>query len=182
MWARVPLTWDDGSCEGICHAGEGSTRRMQSSHATGAVGVVFDDPNLVADAGLVPVVALAERVGLPELVTEHVKIVDAENAAGANPAAKVMSLLAGMVAGADSIEDVDRLRRAGNGLLFEQIRGPSTLGTFLRAFTHGHVQQLNAVLRASLIAWPSSCRCCRAPISWCSSTWTPPIGRCTGTP
>jgi hypothetical protein len=125
---------------------------MQSLHAAGAVDVAFDEPNLVADAGLVPVVALAEQVGLPELVTEHVRIVDADNAAGANPAAKVMSLLAGMVAGADSIEDVDRLRRAGNGLLFDQIRAPSTLGTFLRAFTHGHVQQLNAVLRQTLIA------------------------------
>jgi hypothetical protein len=125
---------------------------MQSLHAAGAVDVAFDDPNLLADAGLVPVIALAEQVGLPELVTEHVKITDAENAAGANPAAKVMSLLAGMVAGADSIEDIDRLRRAGNGLVFDQIRAPSTLGTFLRAFTHGHVQQLNAVLRQTLIA------------------------------
>ena len=110
---------------------------MQSLHAAAAVDVAFDDPNLVADAGLVPVVALAEQVGLPELVSEHLKIVDADNAAGANPAAKVMSLLAGMVAGADSIEDVDRLRSAGNGLLFDQIRAPPTLGTFLRAFTHG---------------------------------------------
>jgi Transposase DDE domain group 1 len=121
-------------------------------HAAAAVDVAFDDPNLVADAGLVPVVALAEQVGLPELVSEHVRIVDAENAAGANPAAKVMSLLAGMVASADSIQDIDRLRRAGTGLLFDQIRAPSTLGTFLRAFTHGHVQQLNAVLRQMLIA------------------------------
>ena len=75
---------------------------MQSLHAAAVVDVAFDEPNLVADAGLVPVVALAERVGLPELVSEHVKIADAQNAAGANPAAKVMSLLAGMVAGADS--------------------------------------------------------------------------------
>ena len=63
-----------------------------------------------------------------------------------------MSLLAGMVAGADSIEDVDRLRHAGNEVVFAAIRAPSTLGTFLRAFTHGHVQQLNAVLRQTLIA------------------------------
>jgi hypothetical protein len=125
---------------------------MQSLHAPGVVDVAFDEANLVADAGLVPVIGLAEQVGLPELVSEHVKIIDADNAAGANPAAKVMSLLAGMVAGADSIEDIDRLRRAGNGLLFDQIRAPSTLGTFLRAFSHGHVQQLNAVLRATLIA------------------------------
>ena len=49
---------------------EGDTREMQSSHAASAVGVVFDDPNLIADAVLVPVVALADQAGLPELVTE----------------------------------------------------------------------------------------------------------------
>jgi hypothetical protein len=105
-----------------------------------AVDVVFDDPNLIADAGLIPVLALAEQIGLPELVAEHVAITGAANSAGASPVAKVCSLLAGMVAGADSIEDMDRLRHAGNGVVFDQIRAPSTLGTFLRAFTHGHVQ------------------------------------------
>jgi Transposase DDE domain group 1 len=97
------------------------------------------------------VVALSSQVGLPELVSELVTISGAANSAGANPAAKVMSLVAGMVAGADSIEDMDRLRHAGNAVVFDQIRAPSTLGTFLRAFTHGHVQQLNAVLRQTLI-------------------------------
>lgn len=125
---------------------------MQSSHAAHAVDVAFDDPNLIADAGLVPVLALAEQVGLPDLVADHLEIVGAANAAGANPAAKVMSLVAGMVAGADSIADVDRLRQAGNDLLFEGVRAPSTLGSFLRVFTHGHVQQLNRVLRDSLVA------------------------------
>jgi hypothetical protein len=125
---------------------------MQSSHAVTAVDVAFDDPNLVGDVGLVPVLALAEQVGLPELVAEHVTVLGAANSAGANPTVKVMSVLGGMIAGADSIEDIDRLRHAGNRLLFEQIRAPSTLGTFLRAFTHGHVQQLNAVLRRCLIA------------------------------
>ncbi|MCA1701781.1 MAG: hypothetical protein LC808_00320 [Actinobacteria bacterium] len=110
------------------------------------VDVAFDDPNLIADAGLVPLIALAEQVGVPGLVAEHVTITGATNSAGANPGAKVMSLVAGMLAGADSIEDVDRLRHAGNTIVFDQIRAPSTLGTFLRAFTHGHVQQLNAVL------------------------------------
>src|SRR5689334_2839502 len=118
---------------------------MRSCHAASAVDIAFDDPNLIADAGLVSVVALAEQVGLPELVAEWVTIEGAVNSAGANPAAKVMSLLAGMVAGADSIEDMDRLRHAGNDEVFDQVRAPSTLGTFLRAFTHGHVQQLNAV-------------------------------------
>jgi hypothetical protein len=125
---------------------------MRSSHAASAVSAVFDEANLIADAGLVPVVGLAEQVDLPGLVVEHVSIRGAGNSAGAGPAAKVMSLVAGMVAGADSIADVDRLRHAGNGVVFEQMRAPSTLGTFLRAFTHGHVQQLNTVLRRSLVA------------------------------
>jgi hypothetical protein len=101
---------------------------MQSSHAAGAVDVVFDEPNLIADAGLVPVMALAEQIGLPDLVAEDVTITGATNSAGANPTAKVMSLLAGMVAGADSIEDVDTLRQAGHQGVFSGIRAPSTLG------------------------------------------------------
>jgi hypothetical protein len=125
---------------------------MQSFHAAAAVDVAFDDPNLIADAGLVPVLALAEQIGLAQLIEDYVIIKDADNSAGANPGAKVMSLVAGMVAGADSIEDIDRLRHAGNALLFRGVRAPSTVGTLLRAFTHGHVQQLNAVLRQSLIA------------------------------
>ena len=125
---------------------------MQSSHAVAVVDIAFDEPNLIADAGLVPVLALAERIGLPKLIAEHVAIGGAANSAGANPVAKVMSLVAGMAAGADSIADVDRLRHAGNQVVFDAVRAPSTLGTFLRAFTHGHVQQLNAVLRQTLIA------------------------------
>jgi Transposase DDE domain group 1 len=124
---------------------------MQSLYAPRMVDARFDDPNLVADAGLVPLIALAEQAGLPELVLEHLAIVDADNSAGANPHAKVMSLIAGMAAGADSIEDIDRLRQTGNRRVFAGMRAPSTLGTFLRAFTHGHVQQLNTVLRRSLI-------------------------------
>ncbi|HEX5200922.1 MAG TPA: IS1380 family transposase [Actinoplanes sp.] len=124
---------------------------MQSSHAATAVDVAFDEANLIADAGLVPIMALAEQVGLPGLVADQLVISDAANSAGANPHVKVMSLLAGMVAGADSIEDVDRLRHAGNDRLFEGVRAPSTLGTFLRAFAHGHVQQLNRVLRDSVV-------------------------------
>jgi len=58
---------------------------MQSSHAATAVDVAFDDPNLIADAGLVPVVALAERIGLLELIGDHVSIVDADNSAGTYP-------------------------------------------------------------------------------------------------
>jgi hypothetical protein len=81
-----------------------------------------------------------------------VAIVGAANSAGANPVAKVMSLVAGMVAGTDSIADIDRLRQTGNQIVFDGTRAPSTAGTFLRAFTHGHVQQLNCVLRELLVA------------------------------
>lgn len=124
---------------------------MQPLNRHGMVGAAFDDPNLIADSGLVPIVALAEQIGLPELVVENVAIVDADNAAGANPHAKVMSLVAGMAARADSIDDIDRLRHAGNRFVVGEMRAPSTVGTFLRAFTHGHVQQPNNVHRAVLV-------------------------------
>jgi hypothetical protein len=103
---------------------------MKASHAAAAVDVAFDDPNLIADAGLVPVIALAEQIGVPELVAKQVAITGAANGAGANPAAKVMSLLAGMVAGADSIEDMDRLRHTGTGVVFDQIRAPRRWARF----------------------------------------------------
>lgn len=88
----------------------------------------FDDPNLIADAGLVPVLALADQIGLPDLVGDHVAITGAANSAEANPAAKVLSLLAGMIAGADSITDMDRLRHAGNSVVFDQMHGPFDCG------------------------------------------------------
>jgi len=124
---------------------------MQSSHAAAAVDIAFDDPNLIADAGLVPVLALAERLDLAGLVGDRVKIVGAANSGGANAGAKVMSLLGGMIAGADSIEDTDRLRHGGMAVAFDGVRAPSTLGTFLRSFTHGHVRQLHGVHRRVLV-------------------------------
>lgn len=112
---------------------------MRVCHGLSAV---FDDPNLVSCAGLAPVLRLAQRAGLHRLVAEHVRI-DAEG--GANPVAKMGSLVAGMVAGADSIDDMDLLRHGGMGRVFAGVRAPSTLGTFLRTFTFGHVRQLDAV-------------------------------------
>ena len=103
---------------------------------------VFDDPNLVSCAGVAPVLALAERAGLHRLVAEHVRIA---KPGGANAQLKVPSLVAGMVAGADSIDDMGLLRHGGMGRLFAGVRAPSTLGTFLRSFTFGHVRQLDAV-------------------------------------
>ncbi len=123
---------------------------MRSSHTAAAVSAVFDDANLVGYGGLEPVVRLAERCGLPDLVSGHVRISGAANSGGANADAKVLSLVAGMTAGADSIDDIDRLRHGGMGLLFDGARAPSTAGTFLRSFTHGHNRQLHAVHRAFL--------------------------------
>lgn len=120
---------------------------MQVSHLPTAVSAAFDEPNLVAHAGLVPVMRLAERCGLPPLVAERVRLAGAKNGAGASAPAKVMSIVAGMASGADSIDDLDVLRRGAMPALFGGFRAPSTLGTFLRAFTHGHTLQLHAVHR-----------------------------------
>jgi hypothetical protein len=111
---------------------------------------VFDDSNLIADAGLVPVLRLAERARLPELVSEAVRISGADNSGGANPAAKVLTVVAAMAAGADSIDDVDRLRHSAMPVVFDEIKAPSTVGTFLRSFTHGHGLQLHRVHREFL--------------------------------
>jgi hypothetical protein len=123
---------------------------MRSSHTAAAVDAVFDDANLIGYGGLEPVIRLAEQCGLPDLVTERVRIDGAVNSGGANAAAKVVSLVAGMLAGARFIDGIDRLRHGGMGLLFDGVRAPSTAGTFLRSFTHGHNQQLHAVHRRFL--------------------------------
>jgi hypothetical protein len=103
---------------------------------------VFDDRNLVSCAGLVPVMALADRAGLSALAGAHLSV---PGAAGVAAGAKVSTLVAGMVAGADSVSDMDVLRHGGMPRLFGGVRAPSTLGTFLRAFRFGHVRQLDAV-------------------------------------
>ena len=103
---------------------------------------MFDDPNLVSCAGLVPMVALARSAGLHRLADEHLSVPTDK---GAHAGLKVTSLVAGMVAGADSIDDMALLRHGGMGRLFTNAYAPSTLGSFLRAFTFGHVRQLDAV-------------------------------------
>jgi hypothetical protein len=79
-----------------------------------ATSAVFDDPNLVSSPGLVPVLALADRAGLRDLADEHLSVASDK---GANPGLKVVSLVAGMVAGADSIDDLALLRHGGMGRL-----------------------------------------------------------------
>ncbi len=115
---------------------------MQLSHTAATVSSAFDDPNLVSSAGLVPVVRLAESARLGELVDEHLSVPTDK---GSHAGLKVMSLVAGMVAGADSIDDMSVLRHGGMRRLFKHIYAPSTLGSFLRTFTFGHVGQLDAI-------------------------------------
>ena len=112
------------------------------------VTAVFDDPNLVSCAGLAPVLELAEQARLHDIVEEHVRI---DRPGGQNALKKVLSLVAGMVSGADSIDDMGLLRHGAMGRLFTGVRAPSTLGTFLRSFTFGHVRQLDAVASRLLI-------------------------------
>ena len=118
---------------------------MRVSHGFTAV---FDDPNLVSCAGLAPVLQLAERAGLQDLATEHVRI---GKPGGSGAGVKVPALVAGMIAGADSIDDMALLRHGAMDRLFTEVRAPSTLGTFLRTFTFGHVRQLDAVASRLLI-------------------------------
>jgi hypothetical protein len=107
----------------------------------------FDDPNLVSRAGLVPVMGLAERAGLFALVREHVTVA---GPCGANAGAKIGCLVAGMAAGAASIDDMDVLRHGAMPGIFDGVRAPSTLGSFLRSFTWGSVRQLGTVSRELL--------------------------------
>ena len=122
---------------------------MRLSHDPPKISACFDDPNLVSRAGLVPVMGLAERAGLAALAREHVRIADG---CGVNAEAKIGCLVAGMAAGADSIDDMDMLRHGAMPDLFEGIRAPSTLGSFLRSFTFGNVRQLEKVHRELLAA------------------------------
>jgi hypothetical protein len=115
---------------------------MQLSHRPRAVSAEFDDPNLVSSGGLVPAMALAASAGLRGLADQHLSVATDK---GANAGLKVSSLVAGMVAGADSIDDMAQLRHGGMGRVFDHAYAPSTLGSFLRSFTFGHVRQLDAV-------------------------------------
>jgi hypothetical protein len=117
-------------------------------HDAPVVRVSFDDPILVSCAGLMPVMRLAQDGGLHARVAERVRI---RGDKGANPGGKVATVVAGMVAGADSIDDLNLVRHGGMAALFTGVYAPSTVGEFLREFTHGHVRQLQAAGRDVLV-------------------------------
>ena len=134
---------------------------MKLSHTLQSTSSVFDDPNLVSSAGLVPALALAERAGLRELSDQHLTVPTDK---GANAGLKVSSLVAGMIAGADSIDDMALLRHGGMGRLFTGAYAPSTLGSFLRSFTFGHIRQLDAVASRFLLALAEVARLFTTPV------------------
>ena len=120
---------------------------MRLLHDLAKIHATFDDPNLVSRAGLVPVVALAQRAGLGGLVEEHVRV---RRRCGVNAQLKVPCVVAGMIGGADSIDDLGLLRHGAMPALFGGVRAPSTLGSFLRSFTWGNVLQVEKVSRLLL--------------------------------
>src|SRR5699024_4213968 len=115
---------------------------MQLSHTRPVVTATFDEPNLVSAAGLVPILALAAKAGLHDLADTWLSVPTDK---GANAGAKVASRVGGMVAGADPIEDMSLVRHGGMKRLFTACYAPSTLGSFLRSFTFGHIRQLDAI-------------------------------------
>lgn len=122
---------------------------MKASHNLGAVPVSFDDDNLVANAGLIAPAALAQRLGIAELVDRRVRL-DRKRAGAANSGAKALTVFGGMLAGGDSIDDLDVLRAGAAAELFDDIRAPSTVGTWLRAFKWSNLRELDAVTRETL--------------------------------
>jgi hypothetical protein len=125
---------------------------MRSSHSLDRLDVAFDGTQLVADAGLLLPATLAARLGLKGLVD---RLLDLGRSAGANAGDKVLTLVMSALAGGDCIDDADALRAGGTSrILGFAVKAPSTLGTFLRSLSWGHVRQLDAVSRHLLArAW-----------------------------
>ena len=121
---------------------------MPSSRSASRLSVTFDDDHAVADAGLALVAVLSEKLGLESLASELVDVHPL-------PGRRVATLVHAMVAGASFIDDADVLRSGSTAeVLGHRVMAPSTLGTFLRRFTFGHVRQLDKLAETLLTrAW-----------------------------
>jgi Transposase DDE domain group 1 len=129
------------------------TFSMQSSHTLDQLDIAFDDTHAVANAGLLLPATLAERLGIQQAADA---LIDLGERAGAHrPGRKLLTLVHTMLAGGDCIDDADLLRcGATSQVLGHRVMAPSTLGTFLRAFTFGHVRQLDRLTEQLLTrAW-----------------------------
>jgi Transposase DDE domain group 1 len=126
---------------------------MASSHTLDQLDICFDDTHAVANAGLLLPATLAERLGIEQAADQ---VIDLGGQAGAHrPGRKLLTLVHAMLAGADCIDDADLLRcGATSQVLGHRVMAPSTLGTFLRSFTFGHVRQLDRLTEQLLTrAW-----------------------------
>ena len=126
---------------------------MQVSRNLGTVRVAFDDERLVANAGLIAPAILAQRLGMKDLLDESIDLGDV--AGHANPGVKAMTVIYGVLAGADSIDDCDVVRSGATAaVLGHRVAAPSTLGTFLRGFSWAHSRQLDSASAVMLTrAW-----------------------------
>src|SRR5512144_1600825 len=124
---KCPLTWDDAVAEAAADLGREGIWRMRASQDMRRVSMSVDEPNLVSHAGLVAVAELAQRLGVAERIDAHL---DLSGTPGqANEGTKAMTVLGGLLAGADSIDDVAVLRTGALPQLFVT-RAPSTIGPF----------------------------------------------------
>jgi hypothetical protein len=123
-----------------------------------ALRVRFDDERVVTNAGVLLPAVLADRLGIEALMEEIVDLGD--RAGAAHPGREVMTRVSAMALGADSIDDCEPLRSGQTrAVLGHQVAASSTAGTFLRAFTFGHVRQLDHILAVSLArAWAAARR------------------------
>src|SRR5690606_34275452 len=151
LQGKCPPTWDDDVAEasrprkpeGIC--------RVKASHNLARVSATFDDNGLVSHGGLVVAAALTQKLGVAELVDGHVT---ATKAGAVNASAKALTVIGSALAGGDCIDDVAALAAGATRRLFDGVRAPSTVGTWLRSFIWAQVRQLDAVTRILLArAW-----------------------------
>ncbi|MDQ3430654.1 MAG: IS1380 family transposase [Actinomycetota bacterium] len=127
--------------------------QVKASHNLAAVAVTFDEDNLVPNAGMTLGGVLAQRLAIAATVQRRVRL-DRDRPGAANCGAKAVTVLGAMLAGADCIDDVDVLRAGAAPDLFDDVRAPSTIGTWLRAFKWSNVRELDAVCRETLkAAW-----------------------------
>jgi Transposase DDE domain group 1 len=127
---------------------------MRSSHVVlDQVDAAFDDERLVANAGLLLPATLADRLGIEQAADELIDL--GERPGAARPGRKILTVVHGLLAGGDSIDDVEVLRAGATArVLGHRVMAASTVGTFLRTFTFGHVRQLDQLAETALArAW-----------------------------
>src|SRR5204862_2856056 len=121
--------WDDRVCLGLESRQFGRALSVQASHAWRADSAVFDEDNLVSHAGLVPLLELAEQAGLTRLLDQHVRFAcERVKSGAANATRKLVSIIAGMAAGVDGIDDLDVVRAGGMKQVFGGVYAAATLG------------------------------------------------------